>query len=89
MASYNITAGTIADALGGTGASASVVFVRTNGTRRAAMTVVLPTKDQSEIHAALSSMARQYDAGIATPVVPAFRTILKTNVDISADSVEP
>lgn len=89
MAAYNIAGGTIADALAGTGLSASVVFVKTDGTRRAAMAVTLPTKDQAEIHSALSNMARQYDSGVATPVVPAFRTVLRVNVDILATSDVP
>lgn len=88
-AKYNITGGTISDAQGGTGVSASVVFVKSDGTRRAAMTVVLPTKDQEQIHQALSNMARQYDAGAATPTVPTFRVVLRANVDISADTIEP
>lgn len=85
-AKYNIAAGTIADALGGTGVAASVVFVKSDGTRRAAMAVTLPTKDQEQIHYALSSMASQYDAGAATPVVPTFRIRLATGVDIVADA---
>lgn len=92
MAWYNIQAGTVTDALGGTGVSGSVVFVKDDGTRRAAMTVVLPTKDQQEIHWALSNMARQYNAGAGagfTPTVPAFRVVLKVNQDILATSEQP
>lgn len=88
-AKYNIQGGTIADVLGGTGVSANVVFVKSDGTRRAAMSVILPTKDQAEIHYALASMAKQYDAGVATPVVPAFRVVLRTNVDIDAGTDAP
>jgi hypothetical protein len=86
-AKYQIVPGTMADALAGTGVSGSVVFVKSDGTRRAAMTVTIPTKSHEEIHAALSSMARQYDDGIATPVVPIFGVRLTTGVDIIAGSV--
>lgn len=85
-AKYNITGGTIADALAGTGVVATVVFVKSDGTRRAGMSVTLPTKDQEQIHWALGAMARQYDAGVATPVVPLFRVVLTVNTDISADA---